>query len=207
MTDKNKDSHVQRVLPPAERDPLVRVLSPDEADYRRRSARERTSALPQDKVEYRQRSTRERTSALPPDRADYRARSARERTSALPPGYRDLRERGSVLPPDYHNPEKSALPPSYHDPEKSVLPPDKANHPETVVLPPEGEAPEQQEAERYYAEHVQVSPEAGGSSLTVLQEALNKGARRSRNLVGVVHDPTSQASVILVWDTKAFISG
>ena len=175
MTDNNKDSHVdhvQRVLTPAERDPLLRVLSSDE-------------------VYYRQRSAHERTSALPPDRADYRARSDRERTSALPPNYRDLRERGSVLPPDYHEPRKSALPP------------DKANHPETVVLPPEGEAPEQQEAERYYAEHVQLGSEGGGSSLTVLQEALNKGARRSRKLVGVVHDPTSQASAILVWDTKA----
>ncbi len=184
MTDKNKDDHVQRVPPPAEKDPLLRVLSPDEADYRQRSARERTSALP-------------------PDRADYRARSARERTSALPADYRDLRERGSVLPPDYHDPRKSALPPDYHDPEKSALPLDKANHPETVVLPPEGEAPDQQEAERYYAEHVQLDSEAGGSSLAVLQKALNKGTRHSRRLVGVVYDPTSQANVFLVWDTKA----
>jgi hypothetical protein len=129
MTDKNKDNHIERVLSPAEKDPLLRALSPDEADYRQRSARERTSALP-------------------PDRADYRARSTGERTSALPPDYRDLRERRSVLPPDYHDSSKSALPPDYHDPEKSALPLDKANHPETVVLPPEGEAPEQKEAER-----------------------------------------------------------
>jgi hypothetical protein len=161
MTDK-EDNHVQRVLPPAERDPQKRVLPPDETDYRQRSARERTSALP-------------------PDRAYYRARSDRERTSALPP--------------------------DHHDPEKSALPPDKANHPETVVLPPQGGGADQQEAERYYAEHVQLGPEAGGNSLAALQEALNKGARHSRKLVGMVHDPTSQANVILVWDTKAFISG
>ena len=195
MTDKAKDNHVQRVPPPEEGDLQKSDLPPDGGAYRERSARERTSALPPDKADYRQRSARERTSALPPDRAAYRVRSDRERTSALPPDYRDLRERGSVLPPDYH------------DPEKSALPPDKANHPETGVLPPEGEAPNQQEAERYYAEHVQLGSEAGASSLAVLQEALNKGARQSRKLVGVVHDPTSQANVILVWDTEAFISG
>ncbi len=156
MTDKAKGNRIQRVPPPEERDL--------------------------------------QKSDLPPDEAAYRERSARERTSALPPDYRDLRERGSVLPPDYH------------DPEKSALPPDKANHPETVVLP-EGEAPAQQKAERYYAEHVQLGPKAGGSALAALQEALNKGARHSRKLVSVVHDPTSQANVILVWDTEAFISG
>ena len=163
MTDKAKDdNHIQRVPPSEERDPQKSVLPPDEANYRERSARERTSTLP-------------------PDRAAYRARSDRERTSTLPP--------------------------DYHDPEKSALPPDKANHPETVVLPPEGEEPDQQKAERYYAEHVQLGPEAGGSSLAALQEALNKGARQRRKLVGALHDPTSQANVILVWDTGGFISG
>jgi hypothetical protein len=206
MTDKAKDNHVQRVPPPEEGDLQKSDLPPDGGAYRERSARERTSALPPDKADYRQRSARERTSALPPDRAAYRERSDRERKSALPPDYRDLRQRGSVLPPDYHDPRKSVLPPDYHDPEKSALPPDKANHPETVVLP-EGEAPARQEAERYYAEHVQLGSEAGASSLAALQEALNKGARQSRKLVGVVHDPSSQANVILVWDTEAFISG
>jgi hypothetical protein len=188
MTDK-EGNHVQRVPPPEEGDLQKSAFPPDEAAYRERSDRERTSALPPDRVDYRERSARERTSALPPDRAAYRERSDRERTSALPPDYRDLRERGSVLPPDYH------------DPEKSALLPDKANHPETVVLPPEGEAPNQQEAERYQAEHVLLATGPEDSSVAALQRAIDKGARQSWRLVGIAQDPTRQGGVFLIWDT------
>ena len=190
MSDEAKDNHIQRVPPPEKRDLQKSAFPPDEAAYRERSDRERTSALPPDRVDYRQRSARERTSALPPDRAAYRERSDRERTSALPPDYRDPRERGSVLPPDYH------------DPEKSALPPDKANHPETVVLPPEGEAPNQHEAERYQAEHVLLATGPEDSSVAALQRAIDKGARQSWRLVGVSQDPTRQGGVFLIWDTS-----
>ena len=44
MTDKAKDNHVQRVPPPEERDLQKSALPPDEAAYRARSDRERTSA-------------------------------------------------------------------------------------------------------------------------------------------------------------------
>jgi hypothetical protein len=64
-----------------------------------------------------------------------------------------------------------------------------------------------QEAERYYSEHVQRDSEIFRSPHMALQEAINKGARQSRSLVGVVQDPTSTGGVFLVWDTTGFFSG
>ena len=64
-----------------------------------------------------------------------------------------------------------------------------------------------QEAERYYSEHVQRPSEIARSPHMALQEAINKGARQSRRLVGVVQDPTSTGGVFLVWDTTGFFSG
>jgi len=68
-------------------------------------------------------------------------------------------------------------------------------------------APSAQEAERYYAEHVQLDSATAGSPQTTLQEAMNKGARQSWRLVGVVVDPTSPGGIFLVWDTTGFFSG
>jgi hypothetical protein len=68
-------------------------------------------------------------------------------------------------------------------------------------------APNVQEAERYYAEHVQLDSETAGSPHRTLQESMNKGARQSWRLVGVVVDPTSPGGVFLVWDKKGFFSG
>ncbi len=84
------------------------------------------------------------------------------------------------------------------------------------VLPPEEdaqttaerqrEAPDQPKAERYQVERVQLAAETDASSLSILQGAVNKGARQSWRLVGVAQDPTSQ-NVLIVWDTAGFISG
>ena len=61
------------------------------------------------------------------------------------------------------------------------------------------------EPERYYAELV--SPPSGGElSVAELQEAMNKGARKSQRLVGVVNEPAGPG-LILVWDQEGFISG
>ena len=64
-----------------------------------------------------------------------------------------------------------------------------------------------QEAERYYSEHIQLDSEIAGSPYMALQESINKGARQSWSLVGVVQDPTSPSDVFLVWDTTGFFSG
>ncbi len=64
-----------------------------------------------------------------------------------------------------------------------------------------------QEAERYYSEHVQLDSAATGSPHKTLQESMNKGARQSWRLVGVVQDPTSPGGIFLVWDTSGFFSG
>jgi hypothetical protein len=40
-----------------------------------------------------------------------------------------------------------------------------------------------------------------------LQDSINKGARQSWRLVGVVQDPTRPVGVYLVWDTTGFFSG
>ena len=50
----------------------------------------------------------------------------------------------------------------------------------------QSQAPSVQEAERYYAEHVQLDSETAESPQETLQEAMNKGARQSWRLVGVV---------------------
>jgi hypothetical protein len=68
-------------------------------------------------------------------------------------------------------------------------------------------APNVQEAERYYAEHVQLDSETAGSPQETLQESMNKGARQSWRLVGVVVHSTSPGGVFLVWDKKGFFSG
>lgn len=69
------------------------------------------------------------------------------------------------------------------------------------------QAPTLQEADRYYAEHVQLDDESVGSPHRRLQNSINKGARQSWRLVGVVQDPTGPGGVYLVWDTTGFFSG
>jgi hypothetical protein len=71
----------------------------------------------------------------------------------------------------------------------------------------QSQAPRVQEAERYYAEHVQLDRGTAGSPQETLQESMNKGARQSWRLVGVVVDPTSPGGIFLVWDTSGFFSG
>ena len=64
-----------------------------------------------------------------------------------------------------------------------------------------------QEVERYYSEHVRLDSATTGSPHRTLQESMNKGARQSWRLVGVVVDPTSPGGIFLVWDTTGFFSG
>ena len=64
-----------------------------------------------------------------------------------------------------------------------------------------------QEVERYYSEHVQLDSTITGFPRRTLQESMNKGARQSWRLVGVVQDPTSPGGIFLVWDTTGFFSG
>ena len=71
----------------------------------------------------------------------------------------------------------------------------------------QNQAPSLQEAERYYSEHVQLDSGIAGSPNMALQESMNKGARQSWRLVGVVVDPTSPGGIFLVWDKKGFFSG
>ena len=71
----------------------------------------------------------------------------------------------------------------------------------------QSQAPSEQEAERYYAEHVQLDSETAESPQKTLQESMNKGARQSWRLVGVVVDPTSRGGIFLIWDEKGFFSG
>ena len=71
----------------------------------------------------------------------------------------------------------------------------------------QSQAPSVQEAERYLAEHVQLDSATTGSPPRTLQESMNKGARQSWRLVGVVVDPTSPGGIFLVWDTTGFFSG
>jgi hypothetical protein len=71
----------------------------------------------------------------------------------------------------------------------------------------QSQTPTMQEAERYFAEHVQLDSATAGSPHRALQEAMNKGARQSWRLVGLVQDPTSPGGVFLVWDTHGFFSG
>jgi hypothetical protein len=47
----------------------------------------------------------------------------------------------------------------------------------------QSQAPRVQEAERYYAEHVQLDRGIAGSPQERLQESMNKGARQSWRLV------------------------
>ena len=71
----------------------------------------------------------------------------------------------------------------------------------------QSQAPNVQEAERYYSEHVQLDSGTTGPPNKTLQESMNKGARQSWRLVGVVQDPTSPGGIFLVWDTTGFFSG
>ncbi len=71
----------------------------------------------------------------------------------------------------------------------------------------QSQTPTMQEVERYFAEHVQLDSATAGSPHRALQEAMNKGARQSWRLVGVVVDPTSPGSIFLMWDKKGFFSG
>ena len=69
------------------------------------------------------------------------------------------------------------------------------------------QAPGLQEAERYYSEHIQLDSESAESPNAMLQETMNKGARQSWRLVGLVHDPTSPGGAFLIRDTSGFFSG
>ena len=71
----------------------------------------------------------------------------------------------------------------------------------------QNQVPTLQEADRYYSEHGQLDSEIAGSPHMILQESINKGARQSWRLVGVVQDPTRPGGVFLVWDTTGFFSG
>ena len=71
----------------------------------------------------------------------------------------------------------------------------------------QSQAPTVQEPERYYAELVQLDSGTAESPQETLQESMNKGARQSWRLVGVVVDPTSPGGIFLVWDKKGFFSG
>ena len=65
-----------------------------------------------------------------------------------------------------------------------------------------------QQAERYYSEYIQLDGEKiAESPRAMLQESINKGARQSWKLVGVVQDPTSFGGIFVIWDTSGFISG
>jgi hypothetical protein len=70
------------------------------------------------------------------------------------------------------------------------------------------EAPSLQQAERYYSEYIQLDSEKTAESpRAMLQESINKGARQSWKLVGVVQDPTRFGGIFVIWDTSGFISG
>ncbi len=71
----------------------------------------------------------------------------------------------------------------------------------------QSQTPNIREAERYYSEHVQLDSATTESPHGTLQESMNKGARQSWKLVGLVQDPTSPGGIILVWDTTGFFSG
>jgi hypothetical protein len=81
------------------------------------------------------------------------------------------------------------------------------NRKKDAMAEEQNQAPSLQEAERYYSEHVQLDSGIAGSPNMALQESMNKGARQSWRLVGVVQDPTSKGAVFLVWDTTGFFSG
>ncbi len=68
------------------------------------------------------------------------------------------------------------------------------------------ETPDQPKAERYQVELVRLPVGTDASSLSTLQETVNKGARQRWRLVGVAQDPISQG-VLVVWDTGKVISG
>jgi hypothetical protein len=70
----------------------------------------------------------------------------------------------------------------------------------------QSEATHQIEAERYQVEHVRLAAGSDALAATMLQEAVNKGARQSLRLVGVAQDPMSQ-SVLVVWDTSVSSPG
>jgi hypothetical protein len=81
------------------------------------------------------------------------------------------------------------------------------NRKKDAMTEEQNQTPSLQEAERYYSEHVQLDSEIAGSPNMALQESMNKGARQSWRLVGVVQDPTGKGAVFLVWDTTGFFSG
>jgi hypothetical protein len=54
--------------------------------------------------------------------------------------------------------------------------------------------------ERYYTEHVRISPDEGSDN-ELLRADANEKLRRGRRLVGMTKDP-SGGSVELVWDTS-----
>ena len=73
-----------------------------------------------------------------------------------------------------------------------------SNRKKGIMAEEQSQAPSVQEAERYYSEHVQLDSATTGSSHKALQESMNKGARQSWRLVGLVQDPTSPGGIFLV---------
>ena len=59
--------------------------------------------------------------------------------------------------------------------------------------------PNRPPAERYYTEHVRISPDEGSDN-ELLRADANEKLRRGRRLVGMTKDPSGD-SVELVWDT------
>ena len=71
----------------------------------------------------------------------------------------------------------------------------------------QSQAPTVHEPERYYAKHVQLDRGSAESPQETLQEAMNKGARQSWRLVGVVVDPTSPGGIFWCGIRKGFSLG
>ena len=66
-------------------------------------------------------------------------------------------------------------------------------------------APDRLAAERYYAEHVDLSATEGPVEIA-LQEAINEKAKRSWKLISVATEPGGDG-LLLLWDTSGFFSG
>ena len=66
-------------------------------------------------------------------------------------------------------------------------------------------APGRPAAERYFVQYLSLSA-AEDSPDTVLQEAINEGAKASWKLITIAEEPSGYG-LFLVWDTSGFFSG
>jgi hypothetical protein len=66
-------------------------------------------------------------------------------------------------------------------------------------------APGRPAAERYYVQYLSMSG-AEDPTDTVLQEAVNEGAKASWKLITIAEEPSGYG-LFLVWDTSGFFSG